>query len=184
MCLVKIGLITAALAVLVSCESTPPVRNSPSKQSAVLVTNRPTVVPPRFRLYHFSPDGISYVVPNNTTDEQLTSLLWLFREKVRSRRFLDIGITQPTSKHFGKKDYVDGVLFVYRGQRCANEQFIDTAGPCGYGEHDDASFQWGFATDAKTALDPNNDDAAVRLADGTMQRVFDYKDGWQPTSSK
>jgi len=33
-------------------------------------------------------------VPVNTIDEQLKSLLWQFREKVRSHQFEDIGLTE------------------------------------------------------------------------------------------
>jgi hypothetical protein len=123
--------------------------------------SRPSIPPPKFRIYKFKNDGISptsVVVPVSTTDEQLRSLLWLFREKVRSHEFRSIGI----------KEQHDGIFAVYRGEKCANEQFIDTNGPCGYGEHDDAVYQWGIEGDY------NKDSGSIH---DTV--VFDYKDGWQ-----
>lgn len=46
---------------------------------------RPSAPPPKFQIYKYDPDGtVAIVVPVNTTDEQLKSLLWLFRERVRT----------------------------------------------------------------------------------------------------
>jgi zinc-ribbon domain len=122
---------------------------------------RPSIPPPKFRIYRFKNDGISptsVVVPTSTTDEQLKSLIWLFREKVRSHDFKSLGV----------KEQKDGIFSVYRGEKCANEQFIDTNGPCGYGEHDDALYQWGIGGDY------NNDSGSLH---NTV--IFDAKDGWQ-----
>ncbi|MGB9233151.1 MAG: hypothetical protein WCC04_01975 [Terriglobales bacterium] len=126
---------------------------------------RPSTPPPKFRIYKFKDDGISptsVVVPVTTTDEQLKSLLWFFREKVRSQEFKSIGLRSAR----------DGILAVYRGEKCANEQFIDTAGPCGDGEHDDAYYQWGIEADSR------KDEGGIRVK-GDEIIVFGYKDGWQ-----
>lgn len=134
---------------------------------------RPTVPPPEFRIYKFKTDeGISVVVPVNTTDEQLKSLLWFFRDKVRSHQFKDIGLTHGTSKQWGNIGYLSGMISVYRGERCANEPFADNVGPCGYGEHDDAYYQWGIDGD-------QNKDAGSIVVKGNDVQVFEYKDGWQ-----
>jgi hypothetical protein len=54
----------------------------------------PKIPPPKFRLYKFKVNQpISYIVPINTTDEQLKSLLWLFRQKIREGGFSKIGIS-------------------------------------------------------------------------------------------
>jgi hypothetical protein len=92
----------------------------------------------------------------------LKSLIWFFREKVRSHEFKSIGV----------KEEKDGIFSVYRGERCANEEFIDTIGPCGYGEHYDASYQWGIDGDY------NKDAGSIRI-NGDDTVVFDYNDGWQ-----
>jgi hypothetical protein len=152
---------------------------------------RPTIPPPTYRLYRFKFDEsigssiISYVVPTNTTDDQLKSLVWLFREKVRSHKFRDISITQPTSKNFGKKGYLQGILSIYRGEKCAAEQFSDAVGPCGDAEHDAAYYQWGvFGDNPNNGIDQNKDEAGIRLASDNILKVFDYKDGWQPTKNE
>jgi hypothetical protein len=134
---------------------------------------RPIVPPPKFHIHRFKVDEpTAIVVPVNTTDEQLKSLLWLFRDKVRSHRFNDIGLTQPTAKQWGNKGYKSGMLVVYRGEKCANEGYVNKIGPCGYGDHDDAAYQWGIEAD------PDKDSASIRVK-GENTAVFDYKDGWQ-----
>jgi hypothetical protein len=90
----------------------------------------------------------------------LKSLIWFFREKVRSHDFKSLGV----------KEQKDGIFSVYCGEKCANEQFIDTNGPCGYGEHDHALYQWGIGGDY------NNDSGSLH---NTV--IFDAKDGWQVT---
>ena len=94
------------------------------------------------------------MVPTNTTDEELKNLLWFFRGKVRPGQFRDIGITGPTSKQWGEYGYKSGMLAIYRGTRCAGEEYVSlqaaahgNLGPCGYGEHDDADYQWGINAD-------------------------------------
>jgi hypothetical protein len=141
---------------------------------------RPTFPPPKFRLYRSKLDeGTSVVVSPATTDEQLRSLLWLFREKVRSHRFKDIGINQPTSEQSGKKDYSSGIISVYRGDKCAGEDFLDVvgAGPCGQGGHNAAYYQWGFKVDDVFQTDA--DDGEIASSDGGYTRIFNYKDQWQ-----
>lgn len=137
---------------------------------------RPSIPPPKFRIYKFKVDEpTSVVVPVNTTDEQLKSLLWFFREKVRSNEFKDIGLTQGTAKQWGNSGYLSGMLSVYRSAKCANELYIDTNGPCGYGEHDDALYQWGIEGD------PNKDSGSIKVQ-GDDIVVFNYQDNWHPSS--
>jgi hypothetical protein len=100
----------------------------------------------------------------STTDEQLKSLLWFFREKVRSHLLKDIGL-RPAG--------VSGLLLVYRGKKCATEEIDITAsiGPCGDGYHEAASYQWGIEGDY------NKDSGSIQTG-GEIVTVFDYKDGW------
>ncbi len=133
---------------------------------------RPSIPPPKFRIYKFKTgEPTSVVVPLKTTDEQLKSLLWFFREKIRSHQLGDIGLAQATA------DYVDsGILAIYRGEKCANENYVDTTSPCGYGDHDDAYYQWGIEGD------PSKDTGGVRVK-GDVSAVFDYNDGWRPAGT-
>jgi len=176
------GLLAVALTVLAvmgtqGCknrsEETAKVATSSSPSTTQPQIVRPTVPPPQFRIYKFKTDeGVSVVVPVSTTDEQLKSLLWFFRDKVRSQKYRDIGLVRGTAKQWGNVGYWSGVISVYRGERCANEPFVDTVGPCGYGEHDDASYQWGIDRD-------QNKDAGSIVIKGNDMVVFDYHDGWQ-----
>ncbi len=62
---------------------------------------------------------------------------------------------------------------MYRGEKCTNEAFINTNGACGYGEHDDAWYQWGIEGDY------NKDSGSIRTKGENTVAIFDYKDGWQ-----
>lgn len=123
---------------------------------------------PAFRFYKMKAgEGIvSLVVARSTTDKQLESLIWFIRTKVQQGKFSDLGIRQPTDKRFGMLGYGSGIISIYRGERCANEEFIDTLGPCGYGEHDAASYQWGVEGDS------HKDEGLVRDKDGNLRKIF------------
>jgi hypothetical protein len=113
---------------------------------------------------------ISVVVPPQTTDEELKRLVWYFREKVRAGRFREIGINKPSNiNRAGKLDYGGGIIGIYRGAKCANEQFIDTNGPCGYGEHDSAVYQWGIEGD------PQKDSGGITTREGAFVAIFGNK---------
>jgi hypothetical protein len=66
------------------------------------------------------------------------------------------------------------MLTVYRGNKCANEEYLDSIGPCGYGDHDDAYYQWGIDADA------SKDSGVIRVR-GNPTEVFNAQDGWQPS---
>lgn len=159
--------------------------NKPQAPTSISVpqvqdVNLPKIPPPKVRVFKFKTDvPTTYVVPVDTTDEQLKSLVWLFRQKVRAGKFKDIGITQPTAKQFGQLGYTSGMLVVFRGEKCANEDCISDAqiaagklGPCGYGEHDDGGYQWGIDGD------PLKDSGTIRARNGDLVEVFNYKDNW------
>jgi hypothetical protein len=175
---VPAGLLVVALTVLAvvgiqGCkgehEKTTKVEPSSSPSTIKPQIVRPTIPPPKFKIYKFTTDeGVSVVVPVSTTDEQLRSLLWFFREKVRSHEYKDIG----TAKVWESVEYLSGMISVYRGEKCANEPFVKTTGPCGYGEHDDAYYQWGIDGD-------QNKDGGSIISKGNDVMVFDYHDGWQ-----
>jgi hypothetical protein len=132
--------------------------------------------PPKFTIYkQSSSDPTSVVVAEQTTDEQIRSLLWFFRKKIRSQDFKAVGLTVPTSIKFGEKNWDDGLIFIYRGTKCANEEYIKEGyGPCGQGEHSAGFYQWGI--EGKPAKDSG--DLISKNGDSTP--VFDYKDGWLP----
>ena len=132
---------------------------------------------PKFIIYkQGSAYPISVVVEEHTTDEQVRSLLWFFRRKVRSHDFKSIGLTRPTSVNFGKENWNSGMIVIFRGTICAGENdAIQGLGPCGKGDHSAGTYQWGidgrFDKDAGTVGPVSNEN-------GTL--VFDYTDGWFP----
>ena len=141
--------------------------------------SRSNIPPPKFRIFRAKLDeGISVVVSPATTDEQLKSLLWFFREKVRSHQFKEIGITRPTSKQWGKLGYLSGMISIYRGEKCANEGFSDVegTGPCGSGDHAAAYYHWGLLVNG--TFDSDADEASVFSANNST-KLFDYEDHWQ-----
>ncbi len=146
-------------------------------QSPSASKNSPGAPTPSFHLYRMKVGQglVSVVVPPKTTDDELKKLLWHFREKVRTGKFKDIGITRPTNTNrLGRLDYGAGMIIVYRGEKCAIEPFLDSLGPCGYGEHDAGSYQWGVHGD------PNKDDGVIKSKQGDLIPVFDYTDDWRP----
>ncbi len=123
-------------------------------------------------------------MPTNTTDDQVKSLLWLFREKVRSHHFREIGLTHPTSKQWGKEGYLSGTISVYRGEKCAGEDFSDYNGPCvgpGIESHEAGAYQWGLLVDG--VFNSDADSGTVYLVnefnDRKLSEIFSYKDHWQ-----
>lgn len=167
------GIVLAVIvgAMLSSDSTDKPTSTKTQQSSAPIATQqsqavRPSTPPPKFRIYKFRNDDFSptsIVVSVATSDEQLRSLLWFFREKVRAHDFKSIGIPPQN----------DGIFSIYRGEKCANEAFLNAIGPCGYGEHEDADYQWGIEGDY------NKDEGSIRKGDVL---VFDYKDGWQVSS--
>ncbi len=159
--LILIGVIAAMLEHRTSPPPAPPPPSPPPK------IERPRIPHPKFRLYRQVPNEglISVVVDRTATDEQLKSLLWFFREKIRAHRLHELGLSQGYEG--------GGIISVYRGDKCANEQFINELGPCGYGEHDDASYQWGISGD------PAKDSGLVQTKDGNRVEVFNSSDNGQ-----
>jgi hypothetical protein len=89
-----------------------------SKQSPDIA--RPSIPPPPFRIYRQDLGfPIAVQVAKETSDEQLRSLLWLFREKVRKRRFGELGLKKPTSakSSSGSYDFNSGMIEVFRGEK-------------------------------------------------------------------
>src|SRR5207244_12625494 len=104
--------------------------------SPVAKFERPNISSPRFHVFRQDskmPGLISVVVARNTTDEQLRSLLWLFRERVQAGRFKELGLKTRAED--------SGIISIYRGDKYANEAFVSTGE---YGEHDVAWYQWGI----------------------------------------
>ena len=153
--------------------------SEPNTPAIVAVTNqpvsawRPDAPAPRFTIYRVKANmPVAVVVPATSTEDELKQLLWFFRNKVKMKEFKDLGIEKATQTQWGNDGYLSGILEVYRGPKCAVEEFAGGDGPCGKGDHYDASYQWGLDGD------PNKDVASIRTK-GTVATVFDFHDGWK-----
>jgi hypothetical protein len=153
--------------------------SEPSTPGTAAVSNppasawRPEAPAPKFTIYRVKANlPVAVVVPATSTDDELKQLLWYFRNKVKMKEFKDLGIEKATQTQWGNDGYLSGILEVYRGPRCAAEEFTDGAGPCGKGDHYDASYQWGLDGD------PNRDVGTVRTS-ADLATVFDFHDGWK-----
>lgn len=109
---------------------------------------------------------VSLVVPPDTSEKELIRLLEFIRSKVQQGKFSELGIRHPTSKRYGKLGYDAGIISIYKGEKCADEGFTERTGPCGYGEHDAASYQWGVDGD------PKKDEGVVRQSNGDLRTIF------------
>jgi hypothetical protein len=128
---------------------------------------------PKYKIYRqSSTEPTTVVVAENSTDEQLHSLLWFFRRNIRSHDFKAIGLTIPTSTKYGAKTYGSGMLIIFKGSRCANENYGDGIGPCGRGDHSAATYEWGIS-------EPDEDSGSL-TSEGNV--YFNFHDGWKPAA--
>jgi hypothetical protein len=133
----------------------------------------PDAPAPGFTIYRVKANlPVSVVVPTRSTDYELKQLLWYFRNKVKMKEFRDLSIEKATQTQWGNDGYLSGILEVYRGPKCAAEEFAGGTGPCGKGDHYDASYQWGLDGD------PSKDVASIRT-NGALATVFEFNDGWK-----
>lgn len=114
---------------------------------------------------------VPVIVPEHTSEQQLQALLWFIREEVQHGDFAQMGIYEQTSpkKADGGYDFSSGMILIFRGEKCAGENFFDEFagnGPCGYGDHNAASYHWGIGGD------PANDAGDITEPDGNLKIVF------------
>lgn len=174
---VRFAALTAVLCALLGCEQsqTLPTASSAmggslplssiSTQEAATETARPLVPPPHFHIFkEHTSLGVAFVVPVKSTDEELKSLLWLFRDKVHSGKFTDLGLRS------GEWSELNGGLFhVYRGPRCANEMY-ELDAPCGNEAHAAAYFQWGLRQESR------RDAGYLQKENGSEELIFGHVD--------
>jgi hypothetical protein len=144
-----------------------PAPSHPSISSAG-VSEEPAVSPPTYRVAHQDcAYPIPLVVSVGTSDEAIKSLLWEIRGTIRSHAYHDLGLHM--CDNYGRA----GMIEVFRGAKCASETYGENA-PCGEGDHDAGSYQWGLGTS-----DNNNDQDAGYVysqdKDRTEHLVFDAR---------
>jgi len=177
----RLTLLTTAL-VLTGCQPTPPKPvPEPTPKPAMMSSQtraadaQLAATHPPFKLFLQKIDMPTVLVVAETTpDDQLKSLLWYLRTKIRANAFKDLGI-KPTATLYGIPGYTSGMVDLYRGPKCASEKYTPEGhpDPCGPSIHKSASYHWGDGND------PHADRADLISATGTVTPVFDSADHWQ-----
>ncbi len=77
--------------------------------------------------------------------------------------------------------YLSGIISVYRGDKCADEQFNNYNGPCsgsGAESHEVAIYQWGLLVDG--VFNTDADSGSIYLVnefnDRKLTEIFNYKE--------
>jgi hypothetical protein len=137
----------------------------------------PTTPPIPFKIYkQVANKGVTVVVDKKATDDQIVSLMWYFRLKVRDHQFDELGIKPTVIGDDKQKNYNGGNVYFYRGAKCANEQFAKNGGSCGEEDHEAAVFNWGVGGD------PNSDSGVLMQAPDKVVPQFNSKDNWKPAA--
>jgi hypothetical protein len=103
-----------------------PVTQATAQTDAATYPPRPSVAPPAFKVFHQDNDTYTLVTKADASDDEISALMWQFRDATRSHGFDALHLSQK---------FIDArkptVWFhVYRGAKCANEKFTKGKLPC------------------------------------------------------
>jgi hypothetical protein len=151
---------------------------SQDKSSPVIASARPQIAPPKYRMIHQTAEWPGpFIVAVGTTDDELKSLLWDIRDKIRSHSYKDLGLNEPSQSN---RQYLSGMIEVFRGPKCAPETYnwksscaLKSVCPCGDGDHNAGYYQWGLGGHY------DEDEAGIFSSDRNLTIVFDAKDGYK-----
>jgi hypothetical protein len=154
--------IAFAFAILLSgCKSIPKPTPTLTSQAPTYLP-RPTVPPPTFKVFHQDNDTYTLVTKPDATDDEISAILWQFRDAARAHTFDALHLSQS---------FVDArkpiVWFhVYRGAKCASEKYTKGPLPCEAAYHGAGDFTLG---DYKN---PNWNDGKLSRPDGTETHLW------------
>jgi hypothetical protein len=122
------ALTLAAAATLLGCTSTL-VHTTTTIQPQS--PTRPTTPPPPFKLFHQSPNTITFVTTPTATDDQISAILFQLRDAAQTHTFDRLHIPQKLV------DARDPMIWfhLYRGPKCAPEKYAPGPPPCGPSYH-------------------------------------------------
>ena len=124
---------------------------------------RPSVPAPPFKVFHQDNDTYTLVTGENTTDDQVSALLWQFRDANHQHSFDALHLSQKFIDARQPKVW----FHVYRGSKCANEKFTKGDYPCGASYHGAGDYTLGGFKD------PQYEEGVLIHADGTETRLWD-----------
>jgi len=173
----SIALASLAVGVLhlAGCKSAPPApaKGTPGTETAYNYPPRPTVNAPAFKLFHQDNDTYTLVTKDNATDDEISALIWEFRDAAHNHSFDALHLSQK---------FVDARkptvwVHVYRGSKCASEKYTKGALPCDASYHGAGDYTLG---DYKN---PQWDDGVLRRADGTEIQLWNPDVPYTPTTT-
>ncbi len=112
----------------------------------VQVPPRPSVGPATFKVFHKSDTTYTLIVPENSTDEQVESLIWQLRDAAHARTLDQLRLSQKMVDD--RKPLV--WFHIYRGSKCASEKYADGPPPCGGSYHAAGDYTYGGYANRET----------------------------------
>ena len=118
---------------LIGCKSTPAPVPTPASDttSAAAYPARPTTPPPAFKIFHHANSTFTLTVPEKSTDDEISALVWQLRDAARTSNFDKIHIPQKQVDADGSTVW----FHIYRGSKCAPEKYAPGNPPCGASYH-------------------------------------------------
>jgi len=118
---------------LIGCKSAPTPAPTPATDtnSAVTYPARPTIPPTPFKIFHHANSTFTLTAAPNTTDDQISALVWQLRDAARTHTFDKIKIPQKQVDADGSTVW----FHIYRGPKCAPEKYAPGNPPCGASYH-------------------------------------------------
>jgi hypothetical protein len=118
---------------LLGCKSAPAPAPTPAADTTPAITYpaRPTTPPAPFKLFHHANSSFTLVVPEKSTDGEISALVWQLRDAGRAHTFDAIHIPQKQVDADGSPVW----FHIYRGTKCAPEKYAPGEPPCGGSYH-------------------------------------------------
>jgi hypothetical protein len=119
---------------LIGCKSAPSTTTpTPANETTPTATYppRPTTPPPAFKIFHHANSTFTLTVAPSATDDQISALVWQFRDAARTHSFDTLKIPQKQVDADGSTVW----FHIYRGPKCAPEKYASGPPPCGASYH-------------------------------------------------
>jgi hypothetical protein len=150
---------------LAGCKSSAPPQSATqatAQRDATTYPPRPTATAPAFKVFHQDNDTYTLVTKADATDDEISALMWQFRDATRSHDFDALHLSQKFID--ARKPTV--WLHVYRGPKCASEKYTKGPLPCEAAYHGAGDFTLG---DYKN---PAWNMGVLRHTDGTETQLW------------
>ena len=149
------GIVLATVAIVLDGCHKP---SSPTQDAATTGSEKPKTTPvkpvivvaPDFFISHQDQQYAVVIVPQTTTDEGIANLIWLLRDSAYSKSMNSLGFSETIVEN---RDWLYS-FHIFRGKKCADENYRNGREPCASSKQEAGIFQYGSFHD-------RNDDAAT-----------------------